>query len=93
MQHQQHLFTYKMPWEYLRSFFHNEKYASLLFSKITAQKMMFSINDFFSKCNQNLMENLIFCAMNLKSSGHLLLKKTHLTLDRLKKYVTQEMGV
>ena len=38
-----------------------------------AQKMKFSIKDFFSKCNQicsflrmfkeNLMENFIFCAM------------------------------
>ena len=47
-------------------------------STITAQKMKFSIKDFFSKCDQihsllriwphllkkSLMENIIFCAMH-----------------------------
>ena len=50
-----------------------------LMSSITAQKMEFSIRDFFSKCDQirsflriwshvlmkSLMENFVFCAVNV----------------------------
>ena len=53
----------------------------------TAQKMKFSIKDFFSKCDQirsflqiwshllkkSLMENLIFCAVSLQYSVTILL--------------------
>ena len=45
-----------------------------ILARITAQKMTFSIKDFFSKCDQgcshllkkSLMENFIFCAVNIK---------------------------
>ena len=49
-----------------------------LIIKCTAQKMKFSIKDFFSKCDQihkknlvkkSLMENFIFCAVILSSWG------------------------
>ena len=32
-------------------------------NSVTAQKMKFSIKDFFSKCDQSLIENFIFCAV------------------------------
>ena len=41
----------------------------LIFWKITAQKMKFSIKDFFSKCDQIRMENFIFCAVNVRYRG------------------------
>ena len=54
------------------------------FENITAQKIKFSINDFFSKCDQirsfqriwslllrkSLMENIIFCAVHLAQQNH-----------------------
>ena len=30
---------------------------------VTGQKMKFSIKDFFSECDQSLMENFIFCTL------------------------------
>ena len=61
------------------------------FSAATAQKMKFSIKDFFSKCNQirsflriwshllkkPLMENFIFCAMCPKHFVHQLINSFH----------------
>ena len=55
------------------------KFYWIFFSRLTAQKMKFSIKDFFSKCDQirsklriwshllkiSLMENFIFCALIL----------------------------
>ena len=63
-------------------------------STITAQKMKFSINDFFSKCDQirmklriwshllkkSLMENFIFCAVNWDSISK---KKIQITKQKL----------
>ena len=48
----------------------------------TAQKMMFSIKDFFSKCDQSrsFMENLIFCAVQD-------VQKTHWTSSECLMYV------
>ena len=55
---------------------------------ITAQKMKFTITDFFSKCDQicriwsdllkkSLMENFIFYAVNIESATFNQGKKTH----------------
>ena len=55
---------------------------SVVYAKDTAQKMKFSIKDFFSKCDQihrkmqiwshllkeSLMKNCIFCAVRLKEA-------------------------
>ena len=50
----------------------NNRTKYLMTGAVTAQKLKFSIKDFFSKCDQigrklrkTLMENFIFCAVSL----------------------------
>ena len=62
---------YKNPWKTLRKPFRSYSMPLSIFT-ISAQKMKFSIKDFFSKCGRiwwhllkkSLMENFFFCAVN-----------------------------
>ena len=74
---------------------------------ITAQKMKFSINDFFSKCDQissflriwsylmkkSLMENFTFCIVYVLSKHKLLTKGVRICKKKPTQVITEVTGV